>query len=448
MILERKIYKEMLDWKINSKGQTALLIEGARRVGKTKIATIFAQNEFDDYLLIDFSQVKNEVKDVFNDLVHLDDFFNTIFSFYNKKLKPGNTVIIFDEIQFFPRAREAIKFLVEDGRYYYIETGSLISIKKNVKDILLPSEEERIKMYPLDFEEFLWAFGNKETYGILKNDYDTLLTLPNNVAQIMTRKIREYMIVGGMPQAVIKYVETNSFLDAHRIKCSILELYRSDLAKYDIEEDGHTSKLFESIPSQLSSGGNSFKLSKAIKDKTHYDRYKTDWEFLNESMICNMITNVTDPRPGLALSEDNNTFKLYVGDIGLYFSMIFEKEKKQNENLFKDFFFGKLPMNKGSLYESLLAQIFVSNGHQPYYHIFTKQNAQTKTYYQIDFMFESGEKINIVEVKSSKRFTTSSLDLFVSKYKDVRFNSFVISPRVQTKKEKYTYIPVYYSFFL
>lgn len=442
MDLKRTIYEKMLEWKRGG-GKRALLIEGARRIGKSTIAETFAKNEYEDYLLLDFATEDDAVLDNFKNVGKLDKFFQNLFMLKGKELSPRKSVIIFDEVQLFPRARQAIKYLVKDGRYDYIETGSLISIKQNVKDILIPSEEYRIKMYPLSFEEFLVATGNAVAYRVIKQNFEKRIPLNDAVHRRMMEDFRTYMAVGGMPQAVVAYAEGKSYAEIDAIKQDILALYENDLKKYDSENREKASVVFKVIPEQLAKRNAVFKFS-LIDKNARYRNFVDAVNFVAESMIGNLCVNVTEPDVAFELNADRSNFKLYLGDTGLFVTQMMKLENK--ENLYKSIIFDKISTNLGTLYENAVAQMFAYSGHDLYFHEFKykpKDQVQEKKY-EIDFVLAKNRRIIPVEVKSSDYRRHKSVDYLKQKYPQMKMREkFVIYTKNLEEKDGYTYLPVY-----
>lgn len=408
-LFKRKLYDKLLAWKQESNGKTAILVEGARRVGKSTLVKIFAQNEYQSYLIIDFNKASKQIKMLFEDLVDLDYIFLTLQATYNKTLVPRKSVIVFDEVQQCPLARQAIKYLVQDGRYDYIETGSLISIKKNVKDITIPSEEERITMFPMDYEEFRWAMGDTATMPLLKTFYDQRLPLGPAFRSKM-REFRLYMLVGGMPQAVSTYLETQNLQKVDSIKRKILQLYEDDFVK--IDASGRISKLFMSIPGQLSRAAMRFVPYNAIrsqKENTLIEFLKT----LEDSKTVNIVYHANDPNVGMSLSKNENQYKVFLADTGLFVTLAFWDKDYTENILYQKLLSDKLDVNLGYVYENAVAQILATAGNQLFYHTFPKDENHS---YEIDFLLSRGNKIVPIEVKSSGYKSHKSLDAFCTKY--------------------------------
>lgn len=442
MAIQRKFYEKMLNWK-KTGGKTALLIEGARRIGKSTLAETFAQNEYDDYILLDFSEEDDSVLENFKHIGNLDRFFQNLFLLKGKTLTPRKSVIIFDEVQLYPRARQAIKKLVKDGRYDYIETGSLISIKKNVKDILIPSEERRIKMYPLDFEEFLNATGNSFAYKTIREAFTKKQPLQEIIHRRMMELFRTYMAVGGMPQAVVAYIEGKSYSEIDSIKQDILDLYENDLRKYDNENREKSSVVFKVIPEQLAKRNAIFKFS-LIDKNARYRNFVDAVDFVAESMIGNICVNVTEPDIALELYADRSNFKLYQGDTGLFVTQMMKLENK--DNLYKSIIFDKTSTNLGILYENMVAQMLACNGHKLYFHEFKfhPENQEQEKKYEIDFLMAKEKRIIPVEVKSSNYRQHKSIDYLKQKYPHIKVrDKYVIYNKNLEVKDGFTYIPIY-----
>ena len=421
-MFKRKVYDRLLEWKNEWNGKYACLLEGARRVGKTTIAEEFARNEYESYILIDFSNVSKELINIFDDISKLDLFFLRLQMETGITLKERKSVIIFDEIQLFPKARQAIKHLVKDGRYDYIETGSLISIKKNVKDILIPSEEHKIHVYPMDYEEFLWAIGGNA--GILRMAYDSNVPLGDSVNRSAMRDFRIYMAVGGMPQAVEAYIESNNFEKVDRVKRGIIDLYYDDLKK--IDATGRLSDIYRSIPGQLAQDKKRFVITAATgKQKTRKDDERM-YELIESKMVLPCY-NVTNPGVSLSQTRDLKNFKLYLSDIGLFTTMLFNDTENGKENIYKKLLSDKLDADLGYLYENAVAQIIKSYDKELYYHVWKKKTGTH--YYEIDFLLTSKNKIIPVEVKSSNARNHKSIDEFAVKYSKYVGDRYLVSQK-------------------
>lgn len=404
--MKRKIYDQLVNWKQDGAGKTALLIDGARRVGKSYVAEEFAKAEYKSYLLIDFNRVGDEVKDLFlHYLNDLDTLFMYLSGYYNVKLYEHESLIIFDEVQMFPRARAAIKYLVADGRYDYLETGSLMSIKKNVKDIVIPSEERHIKMYPMDFEEFLWAMGNDTLMDIVRKRFEA----HKSMGQVMHRKamdyFRQYLIVGGMPQAVQEYVESKDFDRVDRIKRDILTLYRADIVKHATGYEMKVESIFDEIPAQLQKHEKRFKLS-SLKKEARFREYEDALFWLDDAMIANICYNSTEPNIGLKLNMDRMTLKCYMGDTGLLISHAFDENGLVSEEIYKKLLFDKLEVNKGMIIENIVAQMLAASGHKLYFYSNPSRDDKDARM-EIDFLIAKSKisnrhNISPIEVKSGK----------------------------------------------
>ena len=445
--MKRKIYNTILKWKNESNGKTALLIEGARRVGKSYIVEEFAKDNYKSYILVDFSKVPKEIFELFdNYLDNLDYLFTYLSEYFGKKLYERESLIIFDEIQFCPRARSAIKHLVADGRYDYIETGSLISIKKNVKDILIPSEEEVLKMNPMDFEEFLWAMGNDTLMDFIRECYASKKAL----GQILHRKamdyFKEYLIVGGMPQAVKEYSETRDFERVDKIKRNIINLYSEDIRKYSDDINLKVEQIFDTIPSQLQKHEKKFILSN-LDDNARYRNYESSFYWLSDACLINIAYNTTEPNIGLGQRIDDNSLKCYMFDTGLLLSMAFNEKNIINEEIYKKILFDKLTFNEGMILENMVSQMLVETGHKLYF--FSRNNREDSTEtMEIDFLISDSNitsKHNIIpiEVKSGDRYTFSSLSKFSTKYEIYLGNPVIIHTKDLFIKDNILYLPVY-----
>ena len=438
MKLKRKIYEQLLLWKKESQGTTAALVEGARRVGKSTIVEEFVRNEYDDYLILDFAKESEAVRKNFENIEDIDTFFQNLFLLKGKALKGNRCAIVFDEVQMYPLARQSIKYLVADGRYDYIETGSLISIKKNVKNILIPSEETRIEMYPLDFEEFLWALGDEVTAPVIRKAFENRKPLGNDIHRRIMDQLRKYMAVGGMPQAVIAYAEKQTYDQIDRIKRNIVRLYYEDLKKNDDENREKSSVIFKTIPEQLYNHNSHFRMSKVDKN-ARYKYYNDAIEFIDESKIGNECINVTDPQIAMEAFADRSNFKMYMGDTGLLVTQIMDSKMKTDENLYKTLIFNKLGINEGMIMENLIAQMLKANGHELYFHEF-KYREKT---YEIDFLTTTDRKLNIIEVKSSSYKQHASFDKFREKYRMKLNNQYILYTKDLSEKDGVTYLPIY-----
>lgn len=444
MYFRRKIYGRLLEWKETSKGKSAVLIEGARRVGKSTIAEEFARKEYDDYILLDFALESKDMRQNFEDNIgDLDTFFRNLFIIKGKDLPRRRAVIIFDEVQLFPLARQAIKYLVADGRYDYIETGSLISIKKNVQNILIPSEEEKLKMYPMDFEEFLWAKGNTAVMPAIKTAFESRKPLGNAAHRKIMQIFREYIAVGGMPQAVLAYVNGESYASIDRVKQGILSLYEDDLRKYDDEERKKASLVFKTISKQLSDHEMHFTFSE-INTNARYVNYVESVEFVAESMMGNRCANVTMPDVLLELYSDKSNFKLYMGDTGLLVSQLI-REGEETEDIYRALIYDKLSSNLGMIFENIVAQMLKAGGRELFFHEYkyVPEGTETEKKYEIDFLIVKNKKICPIEVKSSGYTSHKSFDYFIDKYPIKVQERYIIYTKDLKFTDGITYIPAY-----
>lgn len=437
-MFERKIYDKLLEWKKESAGKTALLIEGARRVGKSTVAEEFAKKEYKSYILIDFSIASKEVKELFDDVSDLNYVFLRLQLIYGVDLLVRESVIIFDEVQLCPMARQAIKHLVKDCRYDYIETGSLISIKKNIKDILIPSEERKISMLPMDFEEFLWATGNKSTSKLLREMLEKRLPLGDAVHRKLMRDFRLYMLVGGMPQAVNEYLETNSFRKVDEIKRDILQLYEDDFKR--IDSTGRISLLFDAIPAQLSTNASRYQVSSVLEGERAERILELIADML-DSKTVQVAYHANDPNVGMANAKDLRRFKLFLADTGLFTTLIF-KDKDFTENvIYEKLLSDKLGVNLGYLYENVVAQMLVASGHSLYYHTFL--NEKTNHNFEVDFLISKKNKICPIEVKASGYSTHKSLDAFCEKFSERIDDKYLVYTKDLKKDADILMLPVY-----
>ena len=450
--MKRKIYDKLLDWKNTANGDTALLIDGARRVGKSYIAEDFAKENYKSYILVDFNKVNEDVCNLFvNYLDDLDTLFMYLSSYYNTKLYNRESIIIFDEVQMFPKARAAIKYLVADGRSDYIETGSLMSIRKNVKDITIPSEERHIRMYPMDFEEFLWAMDNEMLMPVIRDCFEK----KKPMGQMLHRKamdyFRQYMIVGGMPQAVEKYIQTRDFEAVDIIKRNILTLYREDIMKHSDGNELEIEAIFDEIPAQLSKHEKKFKLSD-IKPSARMREYKQPFYWLDDAMIVNTCYNSSEPNVGLKMNMERKTLKCYMADTGLLISHAFDENGIVSEEIYKKLLFDKLSVNSGMLMENIVAQMLTAAGHKLYF--FSKssrENAEDRM--EIDFLIAKSKitnkhNISPIEVKSGDRYTLSSIKKFMNKYKEQTNIPYVLHTKDLREENGIVYLPLYMTMLL
>lgn len=442
-MFRRKIYDKLLEWKTESDGRTALLIEGARRVGKSTVVEEFAKNEYESYILIDFSRASKAVKELFEDISDLDYLFLQLQLQYKVDLHERRSLIIFDEVQQCPLARQAIKALVADHRYDYVETGSLISIKRNVKDILIPSEERKISMYPMDHEEFLWAVGDLTTIPLLKKVFDSGKPVGVQIHRKLMRDFRLYMLVGGMPQAVNEYIETNNFRKVDQIKRDILNLYEDDFKK--IDPTGKLSSLFDAIPAQLNKNASRYQVSSVLNGERAENILESIAE-LKDSKTVLVSYYANDPNAGMSNNKDLGKFKLFLSDTGLFTTLMF-KDRDFTENIiYEKLLNDKLSANLGYLYENAVAQILTANGDALFYHTF--MNKSTRRNYEIDFILARKNKVCPIEVKSSGYKTHASLDAFSRKFSDRILDKYLIYTKDFAKDEDIFCLPIYLVQFL
>ena len=442
-LFKRKIYDRLLKWKQESNGNSALLIEGARRIGKSTIVQTFARNEYESFILIDFTKCSQEVKNLFNDVSDLNYIFLRLQLVYGVQLVERKSLIVFDEVQFQPLARQAIKSFVEDHRYDYIETGSLISIRKNTENILIPSEEQRISMYPMDYEEFRWAMGDTATIPLLHSIWEHPQPLKEAHRKLM-RDFRLYMLVGGMPQAVDAYLESNNFEIVDRAKRLILDLYDEDFGK--IDPSGKAARIFAAIPAQLNSNASRYQLSSVIHRARNGDYIELISE-MEKSKTVNISHHCDDPNVGLGSTENLEQFKMFVGDTGLFVTLAF-RDKAFTENIiYERLLSDKLATNLGYLSENIVAQMLTASGNKLFYHSWPTESR--KHNYEVDFLLSRGTKILPIEVKSSSYKTHASLDVFCKKYSSRITNErYLIYTKDYAREETMRYLPAYLSYFL
>ena len=446
-MLKRKIYDKLLEWKNQSNGSTAILIDGARRVGKSYIAEEFGKSEYKSYILIDFGKAPQDVLDLFiHDSANLDLFFAKLSAFYAKTLHKRNSLIIFDEVQQFPRARQLIKYLVADGRYDYIETGSLIRLKKNVQDIIIPSEEEHLEMFPMDFEEFLWAMGDEVTIPLIRTCFESKTPLSQALHRKIMNDFRQYVLVGGMPQSVIAYLKEKSFEASDVAKRRIIKLYRDDVSKFAEGYEDKVFALFDGIPAQLSKKEKKYRLS-SISKKARFRTYEDSFIWLHEAMVVNTCFNATDPGVGLALSADNTTQKCYMADTGLLVTHTFMDTAFTENELYRAILFDKLNINEGMIMENIVAQMLRTNGHKLYFYS-RSDTDNRENHMEIDFLITEGKKIAPIEVKSSNYTSHSSLDKFRNKFSSKIGNSYILYSKDVMIKDGIIHLPFYMAMFL
>ena len=445
--MRRKVYDQLKKWKEEQNGESAVLINGARRVGKSYIVKEFAQDEYKSYILLDFNKIGKNIKSLFETyLDDLDTFFMYLSSFTNTPLYPRESVIIFDEVQLYPRARTAIKYLVEDGRYDYIETGSLVSIKKNVEDIMIPSEVEETLMYPMDFEEFLWALNNETLMPLIRMNFQKKHEMGQMMHRMAMDYFRQYLIVGGMPQAVAKFVETRDFNKVDRVKRQILTLYRNDIQKYASTYVFKVTQIFDTIPSQLQKHEKKFML-KALTEGARMRDYETAFFWLADAMIVNMAYNTTEPSIGLGMNTDDTTLKCYMADTGLLISHAFNENTIVSENLYNKLLVDKLEFNGGMIVENIVAQMLRSAGHKLYFFSkYSKDDAKERM--ELDFLIAkdtitSKHNISPIEVKSTNRYTLTSLKKCIAKYDSYLVTPYVLHTADLKVEEGITYLPLY-----
>lgn len=444
--MKRKIYDQLLKWKNQGQGKSALLIDGARRVGKSYIVEEFARKEYDSYILIDFNNVAGQVNDLFkNYLTDLDTFFMYLGLYFDVKLEERKSLIIFDEVQMFPEARAAVKYLVKDGRYDYIETGSLVSINKNVKDIMIPSEEIRINMFPMDFEEFLWALGEESLFTLIRMQFDKRRPMGPDMHRKAMTLFRQYLIVGGMPNAVSTYAETRDFGGVDIVKRTILTLYRNDIQKYAERNEARITAIFDTIPGQLQRHEKKFRISD-MKPGSKMRDYEEAFFWLNEAMVVNLCYGSTEPNVGLSLKLDKSTLKCYMGDTGLLVSMAFDENTIVSRNLYKMLMMDKLEFNEGMLTENIVAQMLRAKGHKLFF--YSNYSPEAENRMEIDFLIAkpditSRHNISPVEVKSGPHYALSSLEKCRHKYSDYLSTPYVIHSADLSEKDGIVFLPIY-----
>ena len=446
-MLRRKIYDELLSWKQKSNGQTALLIDGARRVGKSYIAELFAQQEYRSHIIIDFGNAPQDILDLFvHESADLDLFFAKLSAFYSTVLHKRESLIVFDEVQQFPRARQLVKYLVADGRYDYLETGSLIRLKKNTENIIIPSEEEHIEMFPMDFEEFLWAMGDEATVPLIRGCFETKKPLGQALHRKIMNDFRQYVLVGGMPQSVLSFIDGKKFEASDEAKRRILRLYREDVSKFAAGYEEKVYAVFDGIPSQLSKKMKKYKLS-SINKSARFRAYEDSFIWLNEAMVVNTCFNATDPNVGLALSADHSTQKCYMADTGLLVTHTFMDQAFTDNGLYKAILFDKLDINEGMIMENIVAQMLRRNGHKLYYYLRSDSENRVNNM-EIDFLIIEKGKIAPIEVKSGNYRSHSSLDKFRKKFSSKLGASYILYPKDLMEKDGIWHLPLYMAMFL
>lgn len=444
LVFKRKIYDEMLQWKQSKQGKTALLIKGARRVGKSTIAEEFAKREYDSYIAIDFADAKKNVWEAVEHISDRNDFFMRLQFIFGVKLYERRSVIIFDEVQKCPEARQAIKYLVKDGRYDFIETGSLLSIKKNVQNIVIPSEETRLTMYPMDYEEFRWAMGDTVTVPLMAENLKNRRSLGDGVTRKLMHDLRLYMLVGGMPQAVETYLKTNNLTDVDDTKRAILELYNDDFMK--IDPSGRVSKLFSAIPAQLSKNASRYQVNSVLDKRENRDTMSELLRDLEDSLTVNFAHHADDPNVGMPMHTDYGQYKLYVGDTGLFVTLAFWDKAATDNIIYQKLLSDKLSADLGYVYENIVAQMLVAAGNRLFYHTWPTENG--KHNYEIDFLLSRENKICPIEVKSSGYKTHASLDAFQKKFSKRIGNRYLVYPKDLRKEQDLLYVPVFMTMLL
>lgn len=445
--MKRKIYNKILQWKKQWNGRTALLVDGARRIGKSWIVEEFGRNEYKTYILIDFNNVRNEIKELFEHyLTDLDTFFMRLSLYTGIRLHKRESLIIFDEVQMYPKARAAIKYLVKDGRYDYIETGSLVSINHNVKDIVIPSEEIRINMYPMDLEEFMWANGQEMLFDFVKTQYASLSPLGQSLHRQMMESLRTYLLVGGMPQAVISFIDHKDMREVDAIKRSIVSLYRNDISKYAGRSAPKVTLLFDNIPGMLRQHEKRLRPSK-IRNGAKMKDFSEPLFWLDESRVVNFCYNTTKPSVGLALNKDESKVKMYMADTGLLVSMAFSAGELEQQGIYEKILRGKLEFNKGMLIENLVAQMLRTSGHTLFYYTCSSRE-EASDRMEIDFLIRkekvtSRHNICPIEVKSSTRYTLTSLEKYNKKFHNYLGQSYILHSKDLEIRDDFVYLPLY-----
>ena len=437
-VFKRKIYNEILEWKENRSDKYALLIKGARRIGKSTIAEEFAKNEFKSYILIDFAHTSKEIIELFNDMYNLDFFFLQLQQFTGTRLHEKESVIIFDEVQLLPKARQAIKYLVADGRYKYIETGSLLSIKKNTKDILIPSEEHKISMYPMDFEEFLWAIGDDMTADTIKLLIKSKKPAGNSLHRNLMRTFRLYMLIGGMPQAIESYLENNNLQIVDEVKREIIDLYEEDFVK--IDGTGLAGDIYDAIPANLSSNASRYVLSTA-REGIRTNRVRELIPDMLSSFTVNIAYHANNPNVEFALEKDTSRYKLFLSDVGLFITLAFKDKDFTDNVIYNKLLSNKLDTNLGYIYENVVAQMLLAKGNNLFY--YTMDSDSSNRLYEIDFLFSIGNKVCPIEVKSGNYRSHKSLDLFCTKFSSRIKEKYVVHTKDYKFENGIKYLPIY-----
>lgn len=443
-VFKRKIYEKMLKWKSEKDGKTALLIRGARRVGKSTIAEEFAKKEYTSYIKVDFAEAPDEVWEAVSHISNRDQFFLQLQFIYGVKLEERKSVIIFDEIQKSPKVREAIKYLVKDHRYDYIETGSLLSIKKNTDGIVIPSEETRIDMFPMDYEEFRWALGDTATVPLMKEALFSQQSVGDTVCRKLLKDFRLYMIIGGMPQAVNTYLDTFNLASVDSVKREIIELYSEDFRK--IDPTGRATRLFMAAPSQLNGNAARYRVTSVLGRSQDEEEMQEIIQDMEDSMTVNFSYHANDPSVGLSLHANISQYKMFVADTGLFITLAFWDNETSDNILYKKLLSDKLPADLGYVYENVVAQMLRAAGNKLFYHTWPTDNG--KHNYEIDFLLSRGNKICPIEVKSSGYKTHSSMDAFIKKYSNRIGSQYLVYTKDLKRDESILLIPVYMTQFL
>ncbi len=443
MIFKRKIYDELLQWKQMYDGKTAVLVQGARRIGKSTIVEDFASKEYETYILVDFAACSSGIRELFNDVSDLNSIFMRLQFEYGVELKKRRSAIIFDEVQLAPKARQAIKYLVKDGRYDYIETGSLISIRKNVEKILIPSEEVKLYMYPMDYEEFKWALGDSATIKLLRGCFNDKTVMGDALNRKLMRDFRLYMLVGGMPQAVAAYLETNNLERVDSVKRSIITLYEDDFNK--IDPTGCASRMFRQIPAQLAGNANRYMAWSATGGTRNVALAEVLSE-VRESMVVNIACHANDPGAGMASHQNPDRFKMFAGDTGLFVTMSFWDKKFTDNTIYRKLLSDKLSADLGYVYENVVAQMLKASGHELYYYTFPTGSGRHN--YEVDFLIADGDKVSPIEVKSSGYKSHASLDAFGEKFSSRIKNRYLVYTKDMRKDGDVLCLPVYMTMFL
>ena len=438
LVFKRKIYEEILEWKEKRSNKYALLIKGARRVGKSTIAEEFAKNEFKSYILIDFAHTSKEIIELFDDTYNLDFFFLKLQQLTGVRLYKNESVIIFDEVQLLPKARQAIKYLVADGRYKYIETGSLLSIKKNTRDILIPSEEHKISMYPMDFEEFLWAIGDDITADTIKMLLKNKKAAGNAMHRNLMRVFRLYMLIGGMPQAVETYIEQNNLQAVDEVKREIVDLYEEDFTK--IDGTGLAGDIYDAIPANLSSNASRYVLSNA-REGTRAEQVRELIPDMLSSFTVNIAYHANNPGVGMSLTKDYGRYKLFLSDVGLFVTLAFKDKNYTDNVIYNKLLSDKLDANLGYIYENVVAQMLTAKGNNLFY--YTMDSDTSNHLYEIDFLISVRDKICPIEVKSGNYRSHKSLDVFCDKFSNRISDKYVVHTKDYKWENDINYIPVY-----